>query len=226
MKAPRIVTLVLVVLSVAITAIVYPRLPAEIAIHWGPSGAADGFASKPSAWMIPAIQAVLAVFLLWLPRIFPLRANLESFRPEYDWFVAALEAFFLGLNVWSLAYNLGYQVSANVFMPFAMGLLFIVIGVMLPKAKRNWVFGIRTAWTLTDDRVWAETHKFGGRLFIAAGIVSFVGVFFPTQGMWFVLVPALVAGFGSVVYSYVVWTRLGRPQNGSASRSLPNSESR
>jgi uncharacterized membrane protein len=215
-KPARIVALALVLVSFAITALAYPHLPAQIATHWGPSGAPDGFAPKSAAWWMPVIAATLGVILLWLPRIFPLRANFESFRPMYDWFVAAFEAFFLGLNAWTLAFNLGYEVSANVFMPFAMGLLFILVGAMLPRAKRNWVFGIRTAWTLTDDRVWAETHRVGGWLFVGAGVVSLVGALFPKYGIWFVIVPALVAGMGSVAYSYAVWVRLGRPQGGGA----------
>ncbi len=219
MKPSRIVTLVLVLVSFGITALAYPNLPARIAVHWGSSGMADGFASKSAAWFTPVLQAVLAVFLLWLPRIFPLRANFETFRPYYDWFVAAFSAFLLGLNVWMIAFNLGYEVSSNVFMPFAMGLLFIFIGAIMGKAKRNWVFGIRTAWTLTDDRVWAETHRAARWMFIGAGVLALIGAFFPQYGVWFVLVPAIAAGGGSVAYSYVVWVRLGRPQNGATAAS-------
>jgi uncharacterized membrane protein len=219
-KPARIVTLVVVLVSFGITALAYPRLPAEIATHWGPSGTPDGFAGKLSAWLIPVIGGILAAFLLWLPRIFPLRANFESFRHQYDWFIAAFEVFFLGLNAWMLAFNLGYEVSANVFMPFAMGLLFIYIGVILPKAKRNWVFGIRTAWTLTDDRVWRQTHRAAGWMFVGAGVVSLIGALFPAYGIWFVVVSALAAGVGSVAYSYFAWVRLGRPQgNGAAPAS-------
>ncbi|MCK7526814.1 MAG: SdpI family protein [Ignavibacteriales bacterium] len=43
----------------------------------------------------------------------------------------------------------------------AMGLLFIVIGSMLRKAKRNFFIGIRTPWTLSSDYVWDKTHQLG-----------------------------------------------------------------
>ena len=216
MKPPRIAVLVIVVGAFAVTAFAYPSLPATIATHWGPSGQPDGFSTKTATWLVPAIMAVLAVLLLWLPRIFPLRANIEAFRTQYDWFVAAIEAFLLGITVWSLAWNLGHEVNANAVIPFGIGLLFIYVGIVMGHAKRNWIFGVRTAWTLSDDRVWNETHRAARWMFIAAGGFAMLGVLFPAYSMWFVLVPSLLAAIGSIAYSYVVWVRLGKPQGGGA----------
>ncbi len=216
MKPARIAVIVIIVTAVALTALAYPSLPATIATHWGPSGTPDGFSAKTMAWFVPGIMIALGALLLWLPSIFPLRANIDAFRTQYDWFVAALELFFLALTAWMLAWNLGYEVSPNVVIPFGMGLLFVYLGIVMGQAKRNWVFGVRTAWTLSDDRVWDQTHRVARWLWIGAGIVTMLGAFWPEYGMWFVLVPVIVAAVGSVAYSYVAWVRLGRPQGGGA----------
>jgi len=83
---------------------------------------------------------------------------------------------------------------------------FIILGNVLPRARPNWWFGIRTPWTLSNDRVWVRTHRVGGYLLAGAGVVLLAGAALP--GPWtFALgvVAAIAAGFGSLVYSYFAW---------------------
>ena len=109
----------------------------------------------------------------------------------------------------TLAWNLGYNQFniGNAIVP-AVGLIFIFAGVMMMKAKRNFFIGIRTPWTLSNDTVWEETHKLGGKLFIGAGIITMLAVFFGENGIWVVLPVALLAGLIPVVYSYILWRRV------------------
>ena len=216
MKPARIAVLVIIAAAFAATALAYPSLPETVATHWGPSGTPDGFSAKTGVWLVPVLMAGLAVLLFWLPAIFPLRSNIEAFRPQYEWFIAALEAFLLVVHAWTLAWNLGYEVSPNIIMPLGMGLLFVFLGVVMGQAKRNWVFGVRTAWTLSDDRVWDQTHRVARWLWIGAGLVTMLGALWPPYAMWFIFVPVIVATVGSIGYSYVAWVRLGRPQDGGA----------
>ena len=52
-------------------------------------------------------------------------------------------------------------------------LTLIFAGLMMRVAKRNFFIGIRTPWTLSSDRVWNQTHKVGGVLFIACGVMLY-----------------------------------------------------
>jgi uncharacterized membrane protein len=79
---------------------------------------------------------------------------------------------------------------------------------MMMKAKRNFFIGIRTPWTLSNDMVWDETHKLGGRLFVAAGIITLLATFLGENSFWIILPVALLAGFIPVVYSYILWRRV------------------
>jgi uncharacterized membrane protein len=59
-------------------------IPTEVAIHFGPSGTPDDYASEPVA--LALLPALLGLFAL-LPRIGPLGENIEAFRESYDGFV-------------------------------------------------------------------------------------------------------------------------------------------
>jgi uncharacterized membrane protein len=115
----------------------------------------------------------------------------------------------LFIHAITLAWNLGYdQFNMSMAILPAIGLILIFSGIVTIKAKRNFFIGIRTPWTLSNDTVWDETHKLGGKLFIAAGIITMLTIFLGENGVWIMLPAALLAGFVPVVYSYFVWRRV------------------
>jgi uncharacterized membrane protein len=70
--------------------------------------------------------------------------------------------------------------------------------------------GIRTPWTLGDERVWKQTHRIGARYFVAAGILNMLtSLVLPIEiaGVIFI-VSLLGVSFGTVAYSYLVWHKL------------------
>jgi uncharacterized membrane protein len=88
-----------------------------------------------------------------------------------------------------------------------IGGLFLVIGGFLGKTRSNWFMGIRTPWTLSSERSWALTHRLGGRLFMAAGLLSVVlALVASAEVVFYALLPAAgVAAIVPIVYSYFVW---------------------
>ena len=84
----------------------------------------------------------------------------------------------------------------------ALGILFYYCGILVENAKRNWFIGIRTPWTLSSDKVWQKTHKVGGKLFKASAIIAFSGIIFPRYAIFLVIIPAILVGVSTIVYSY------------------------
>ena len=82
------------------------------------------------------------------------------------------------------------------------------MGGFLKTAKRNWFIGIRTPWTLSNDKVWDKTHQLGSKLFMASGIISLLGLFKSKCLIWFLLVPVLLSTLILFVYSYLEWKKL------------------
>ncbi len=203
-----IIGLILILLAVVFSLAVYDRLPDRMASHWGVNDQVNGTISRFwGAFLMPIIAlGMLALFLL-LPLIDPMKANIATFRPVFNAFIAAILAFLLYLHVLTMVWNLGYQSfrMSTALLP-GMGLIFILAGVLMRQAKRNFFIGIRTPWTLSNDRVWAKTHRLGSVLFIACGVIALLGVFFPGPiAFALVLVPVLAASLGLVVYSYIAY---------------------
>lgn len=46
-----------------------------------------------------------------------------------------------------------------------------VLGNAMPALRPNWFFGIRTPWTLRDDRVWDRTHRVAGHALVGASLL-------------------------------------------------------
>jgi uncharacterized membrane protein len=212
----RIAIILVVFLTFAVTLLAWPSLPDRVASHWGLSGEANGF--LPKAWgllLVPFLSAGLAALLLLLPRIDPLRANIEKFRGAYEGFILVFLLFLLAIQGFILLWNAGIRVPVGMVLPPALAALYYEIGVLVGQAKRNWFIGIRTPWTLSSETVWAKTHALGGRLFKLAGVVALLGILFPAFAILFLLVPVLFASVYLVVFSYQEYRKEEMSRSGS-----------
>ncbi|HET9696037.1 MAG TPA: DUF1648 domain-containing protein, partial [Terriglobales bacterium] len=198
---------ILILAAVIITIAVYPRLPEQIPTHWSMSGEVNGWSNRLwGAWMLPFIMAVVWMFMRAIPHIDPRKANYEKFSGMYDALVILILAFMLLMHVVVLLSATGNVIRMDrVVMP-ATGIFIAIMGVLLPRAQPNWFVGFRTPWTLTSDLSWERTHKVGGTLFIALGLLVVASTFIaPERAIWLLV----VAGLGVVaflfIYSYQVW---------------------
>lgn len=87
-----------------------------------------------------------------------------------------------------------------------VGLFLLLLGNVLPRVRPNWFIGIRTPWTLSSDRAWEKTHRVGGYILSAAGLVVVVSAALPDAWKtWVILVAVAAASLSTVVYSYFAW---------------------
>jgi len=86
--------------------------------------------------------------------------------------------------------------------------LFIVLGMVMPKIKKNYFVGIRTPWTLQSEEVWQKTHKFAGKTFVAMGILTFLTIFLREKMFGLFIAVVLIGAFAPVVYSYYIYRKL------------------
>lgn len=89
------------------------------------------------------------------------------------------------------------------FVSFGIVFLFFLIGLVLPKMKRNYTIGIRLPWTLHSDEVWDKTHCFGGKLFIAFSVLLAIGILINHVLVFYFLTGGIILLLSVlVVYSY------------------------
>jgi uncharacterized membrane protein len=196
----------------AMSAIAFPRAPDRLPVHWGVSGEPDRFGSRLEAlWLIPAVMAGVWVLMRVMPRVDPRRANYARMQSTYDFMVNAILTVMLAFHSITVATALGYDVPIHRVVPVVLGLFLIALGNVLPRARSNWTFGVRTPWTLSSDRVWARTHRVAGYLIAAAGAVTLFSATLP--GAWPVIAAMTsigLAAVGAVIYSYLIWKQEGR----------------
>lgn len=205
------VAAILIAVSFAISLYAYPLLPSSVASHWDATGAVNGH--MPAFWgafLIPMLSAVLFLVFRLIPRLDPLSENINAFKGDYHRFILIILLFLFLVNVQALLWNLGTEISFSLTMPVLLGGLFFYLGDLLGKVKRNWFIGIRTPWTMSSDVVWDKTHKVGGKLFKAAGVVSVLSVFFPAYAFWVVIGSVILAALASIVYSYLAFSDLSK----------------
>ncbi len=203
MRKSRVIVLLIILISFAVGIYLYPLLPEVMASHWSIQGQVNGYMSKFwGVFLMPFI--LLGMFLLFvvIPKIDPLKDNIEKFRNYYETFIAAITFFLFYIYILTLLWNLGVKFDMNRFLIPGLGILFYYVGILVENAKRNWFIGIRTPWTLSSDVVWEKTHKIGGKLFKAAGIIALLGIFISEYTFFLIMIPVLSFSFYVIVYSY------------------------
>jgi uncharacterized membrane protein len=209
-KTTLVISITLIAIALIAGAVLWNQLPDQMASHWDVNDQVNG--TMPKFWgvfMMPLVTLGMMVLFLVVPNIDPLKANIAQFRETFNVFIVLIIAFMLyvhGLTlVWSLGFT-NFKMSAAM-LPF-MGVLFIAIGFLLRKAKRNFFIGIRTPWTLSSDTVWNKTHQLGATLFMASGALAIIGGFFGGMiAFWFLFVPLMGSTLFLVIYSYVLYRR-------------------
>jgi len=197
--------LLIVIMAIA-SVIAYPRLPERVPIHWDLHGQTNRWQSRGHAVLfLPIAAVVLWGVLRALPSIDPRRANYSKFQPTYEFMVGATLTVIALIHLAVLASGIGMPIAIHRVIPIALGTILVAIGNQLPRARSNWWFGIRNPWTLSNDRVWERTHRVGGYLMMAAGVVMIVGSLLWVRAGPLVIACVAAWAIGSMIYSYVAW---------------------
>jgi uncharacterized membrane protein len=207
-KAPDLVGIVLVAVCLALSALMFPRLPDPMPVHWDLLGNPDG--QMPRAWgafLVPAAAALVWLVLLVLPRISPRGFAIEPFAREWRVFQYAVLGFLLFAQWLMLHAAASRRPLPTWLFQVGLGVLLVAVGNLFGKTTRNFFFGIRTPWTLASGEVWLRTHRLAGRLIVVSGALVILAALFDL-GSLLILPAVLLAALISVVYSYVIYRRI------------------
>jgi uncharacterized membrane protein len=203
------IPLLIVLAAVVASAVAYPNLPTTIPTHWDMLGRPNGWSSRVwGGWVMPIVLLATYALMRALPAIDPRGSNYAKFGGAFEGIIVSIMLFMLGMHIIILRAALGYPVAVQRVVPVGIGVLFVVIGNLLPRARPNWFVGIRTPWTLSSDRVWEKTHRVGGHVFVAGGILIVLGALAMQQWAHIVLIAVILACTATVlIYSYLEWKR-------------------
>jgi len=183
-------------------------VPAGVAlpIHWNLVGEADIFLPREWALLIPAVVAIF---------VWGLFVGIDRFASAQDRergvyitgvVFTALTALLLSIAVVTVLIGIGVAVSMVQVIALGLAVLLLVLGNVLPKSRPNSLAGIRVPSTLRSESNWQATHRLGGRLIMAGGLVLLVAALLVPQQWLFwwvigcVLLPILAATLYSLAY--------------------------
>jgi uncharacterized membrane protein len=201
--------IIIFLLIIAITILAYPHLPEEIATHWNLDGKPNGFSSRfEGVSIIPLITLALYILMLVAPSLDPRKENYLKFLKAYRLIKLGLFLFLLGIQLLVIVFNLGYNVNIGKITTLGLGILFALLGIYLPQIKHNYFIGIKTPWTLANEKVWHETHRLGGKLFLISGILIMLSVFLPDKPrFWLLMILLIGSSLIAMVYSYFLFKK-------------------
>jgi len=208
MRKSNIVMILIVFMSFVISAYFYPQLPDRVPSHWNVRGEVDAYMPKfMGLFLMPVILVFLFLFFVAIPKIDPLKENIKKFMKYYEGFVVFIVAFMFYVHLLTISWSLGIEFNMNYAIIPPIAIILYFAGILTGKAKRNWFIGIRTPWTLSNDKVWDKTHEKGAKLFKILAVVVLLSLPFPDYMIIIILVPVfLVIGY-LFVYSYLEYQK-------------------
>lgn len=154
----------------------------------------DRYAAAPIALLIAPLSGLLMVALfIWIGAS-RFKGEFEAGRHIIHAAITMLLLLHAGLETVYLVIGTGGDVDLPRLVSFAVAIMFLVIGNVLPKSRKNWIAGIRIPWTLNDEENWRVTHYWTGRLMMIGGIVLGLAavVMLPASTLFSILIAALL----------------------------------
>lgn len=216
-----LLALVIAALPLGYLALLWPSVPQTVPMHFNFKLEPDRFGSRNELWAASGILSAVGfgcfLALTNLKRFDPKRQQNtggKNFRNMAMTVVIFLSV--LGCIVVTASAKGGF-ILKNFLLP-VLGVFLSMIGNYMHSIKPNYVAGFRLPWTLSDDDNWRKTHRLGGKLWVAAGvIITAVGLLLPPQtALWILIASIAIASVVPSVYSY----NLFRTKSRNASSTL------
>lgn len=205
-KGKIVVSSLLLLVPMLAGGILWSRLPERIAVHWDMDNAPNGWAGRAFVvFGLPALLLGLHLLCLAVTAADPRRKNIGK-KPlgMVYWLIPAI-----GLPISAITYAaaLGVKVNMGMVCCILLGLLFIVVGNVMPKARQNYTFGFRTPWALHDAENWRRTQRFAGWCMVGLGVIMLVMAF--RLNLWVLFGAVALCAAAPYVYSYIYYRRHG-----------------
>ena len=217
-RALAIASMIVVAAMLAMAVVIGTDLPSDAVLptHWDIAGDADDSSGKWQALLMPAgVAAGASLLFYFLPALEPRRQGLERSQGLYLTSWAGLLLVAVTIQLVTVSAALGWDIAAGRIIMGAVGVMLALIGNQLGKSRSMYMVGIRTPWTLASEEVWIKTHRLGGKLLVAAGLLicmmSLVPASLEVRGL-VIGVSIGIAVIVPVAYSYLEWRREKRSQ--------------
>jgi len=168
----------LIILPYIYLATIWNKLPDQVPMHFNLAGNVDRWSAKTTLLFLPGILGIGMYFLMLLIPVLDPKRKIQQMGGKYYNFRFMLTFFFSLFATYLLFISKTGSLKSPNMLVALMGALFAIFGNYFQTVRPNYFIGIRTPWTLENEEVWKKTHRMGGRLWMAGGmmivILSFV----------------------------------------------------
>ena len=208
-KGKLIASSIIILLPILVGLILWKDLPEEMVTQWGFNGAANGWSSKPFAvFAIPFLMLAVHWICIAATALDPKNKNQSQKAMGLIFWILPFTSLFASAMIYANAFDRNF--GRDTIFTVALGLLFAVIGNLLPKCKRNRTIGIRVKWTLADDENWNATHRFGGKVWFIGGLIVALCGLLPGAAIYYAAFTAIIIlAILPVIYSYLYHRKHG-----------------
>ncbi len=192
------------------TLVAYPDLPSSVPTHWNLHNRPDGYSPK---WVLflfgPGLMAASMLLMYFLPWLSPKNFGVDSFRSTYLQIMLMLVTLLGYFSVVVLWVGIGHPLNVGRAIVGGICLIFALLGNLMGKVRRNFYIGVRTPWTLANERVWNATHRVAAKTLVAGGLVGLALIVAGLDGIS-VIVVLLAGAIVPIAYSLVFYKQLER----------------
>lgn len=177
-------------LPLAVTLVWLQFLPNRVPMHYDFNGNIDRWGSKWENLLLPGIVLLMGLIFLLTEKLGSREAagdeknsaHAASNRKVLRIIMIATALFFTVLQA-VLLYGAGRaaangaaqsELPLNRVTVICLGLMILVLGNYMPRAKLNSTVGFRCGWTMHSDVTWQRSNRFSGYAMMATGALSVI----------------------------------------------------
>ncbi len=199
-----IITAIIILLPIVAGIVLWDQLPDKMPTHWNAAGEVDGYSSKGfSVFGLPLMMLAFQIIAFFATLADPKKQNNPPIVLSLVLWIIPIITVVLATITYATA--MGAEINIGVILPIILGLIFVIIGSILPKCKQNYTIGIKLPWTLHSEENWNRTHRLSGWVWTVCGIAIMVSGVFDLFLLSIPFIAAMV--LVPLVYSFVLYKK-------------------
>src|SRR5699024_5155649 len=202
-QSMRKISMLIIVLTTTVGILALPFLPKNIAINWADPTTPYIYVSKYiGVFLIPLVMG----FSCLIHRMIERSSN-KLHSINHNLTVLLMMLFFALIQTVIILISLDIiHFHFNIFS-IIIGIVAIIMAIPMRTVKMNAIFGLRTTWSMKNDKVWRKSNELGSTLMLIWGMFCLIYsfTFHPQHGYNAIIISLLiflvVAVYGSYRYS-------------------------
>lgn len=213
---------IITALSFILSAVSVNFLPEKIPMHYDINGVVDRYGSRYEVFFYPVLILIVAAVMTFISvrqqksmadssddkekemkknNIKVISVVVICFTVvQFIMQCTSLFSIIASSGILAFAENIDSFKLSMTMLSFSFGIVFIIVGNILPKTRKNEIVGLRTNATMKNDQIWQKSNRFAGKVMVISGFCTVVSAFV-FKGILSVIIMIVLLLLGTVISS-------------------------